>query len=58
MNGGLQQFNRVLESVQPITAWPTQPIDIDFYLNASNEEWSAEMARRYGDDWNKETIDG
>jgi hypothetical protein len=48
MTGGLQQFNRVLESVQPI--------DVEFYLNASEEAWNAEMTRRYGDDW--ETIDG
>lgn len=56
MNGGIQQFNRVLESVQPITAWPMQPIDVEFYLTASEEAWNAEMTRRYGDDW--ETIDG
>lgn len=57
MNGGLQQFSRVLESVRLIAEVPMQPIDVDFYLNASSEEWSAEMARRYGDDWNKELND-
>ena len=51
MNGGLSQFTRVLESVDLITVWPAEPISVDFYLNASNEAWDAEMRNRYGDDW-------
>jgi len=51
MNGGLQQFTRVLESVDLITVWPAEPISVDFYLNASSEAWDAEMRSRYGDDW-------
>jgi hypothetical protein len=51
MNGGLQQFTRVLESVDLITVWPAEPISVDFYLNASSEAWDAEMRNRYGDDW-------
>jgi len=51
MNGGVQQFSRVLESVNKITVWPVEPISVDFYLNASNQEWDAEMRNRYGENW-------
>lgn len=43
-------------NIELITVWPIEPLDPEFYLNASDEEWNAEMARRYGDEW--ETLDG
>jgi hypothetical protein len=54
MNGGIQQFTRVLESIDPITVYPVEPISAEFWLNASDEAWDAEMRARYGDEW--ETI--
>lgn len=38
-------------NIDPIVVWPITPIDVEFYLNASDDAWSEEMTRRYGDDW-------
>jgi hypothetical protein len=51
MNGGLQQFARLLERIDRITAKAVEPVSVEFWLNASNREWDAEMARRYGANW-------
>lgn len=51
----LQQSIRVIDSIPPVHVWPVTPVEVEFYLNASDDAWNDEMTRRYGPDW--ESID-
>jgi len=51
MNGGTQQFARVLESLQPITVRPIMPESDETIRNCSDEEWENIMRAKYPEEY-------
>jgi len=52
MNGGYSQAARVLiDAMRPLPLVAVKPVDTftaDFYLNATDAEWEAALAAKYG----------
>lgn len=50
MTGGLQQFARILESIQMVET-RTLPVDAMLVRDATQDAWEALMAAKYGHDF-------
>ena len=44
-------MNRPIPKLEPVTTPIADVIDVDVYLNSTDEEWDAIMKAKYGEDW-------
>ena len=43
-----------MNAPRPISIWPIEVMPADFVRTATDAEWNAAMAAKYGDDWQDE----